>query len=101
MDYAKSFEELKAVNPKLPVIVITADRAPDFEGLSNTGLLQDMPVGFPKRLWDAQMEAQKELANSFPGAKHITQTNSGHYVQIEQPQIVSESIREVLNRVRR
>lgn len=100
-DYMKSFEHLKPVNPKLPVIVITADRPPDFEGLGETGILQHMPAGFPNRLWDAQMKAQKELANSFHGAKHITQTNSGHYVQIEQPQIVSESIREMVNRVRR
>jgi hypothetical protein len=31
----------------------------------------------------------------------VTRTNSGHYIQIEQPQLVVDSILEVVDRVRR
>jgi pimeloyl-ACP methyl ester carboxylesterase len=118
LDYVRSFGELKPVNPYLPTIVITADKAPDFDGIykSDPKRLEDMPAGFPTRLWSAQVNAQNNLAKLFEARKnsaqfaqpatqlsnkHITQTNSGHYVQVEQPQIVSESIREVVDRVRK
>ena len=36
-----------------------------------------------------------------PNAKHITNTNSGHEIHKEQPQLVVDSIREVVDAVRR
>ena len=36
-----------------------------------------------------------------PNAKHITNTNSGHEIHKEQPQLVVNSIREVVDAVRR
>ena len=48
----------------------------------------------------AQKQAQAKLARLVPNAKHITNTNSGHDIHKEQPQLVIESIREVVNAVR-
>jgi hypothetical protein len=44
--------------------------------------------------------AQEKLAKLVPNAKHITNTNSGHEVHKEQPQLVIDSIREVVDAVR-
>jgi hypothetical protein len=35
-----------------------------------------------------------------PNAKHITNTNSGHEIHKEQPQLVVEAIRDVVDTVR-
>jgi hypothetical protein len=35
-----------------------------------------------------------------PGARHITDTHSGHYIHQEQPQLVIDSIREVVDAAR-
>jgi hypothetical protein len=45
----------------------------------------------------AQKQAQERLV---PNAKHITNTNSGHEIHKEQPQLVIDSIREVVDAVR-
>jgi hypothetical protein len=47
----------------------------------------------------AQREAQERLARLVPNTKHITNTNSGHEIHKEQPQIVIDSIREVVDAV--
>jgi hypothetical protein len=48
----------------------------------------------------AQKQAQERLAKLVPNAKHITNTNSGHEIHKEQPQLVIKSIREVVAAVR-
>jgi hypothetical protein len=48
----------------------------------------------------AQREAQEKLARLVPNAKHIANTNSGHEIHKEQPQLVINSIREVVDAVR-
>ena len=39
--------------------------------------------------------AQAKLAKLVPGAKHITDTHSGQNMMIDQPQLVTDAIREV------
>jgi pimeloyl-ACP methyl ester carboxylesterase len=48
----------------------------------------------------AQKKAQERLAKLVPNAKHITKTNSGHEIHKEQPQLVIDSIRQVVDAVR-
>jgi len=48
----------------------------------------------------AQREAQEKLADLVPNAKHITDTNSGHEIHKEQPQLVIDAIRQVVDAVR-
>jgi len=66
-----------------------------------TGLvLEDALAKYRRRLWTARVSAQNALANLFPNAKHITNTNSRHSIHYEQPQIVIDAIRAVVNGAR-
>jgi hypothetical protein len=46
------------------------------------------------------MPRRKRLAQLVPNAKHITNTNSGHDIHKERPQLVIDEIREVVEAVR-
>jgi hypothetical protein len=60
----------------------------------------DVPPGFGYVTDAAQKKAQERLAKLVPNAKHISNTNSGHEIHKEQPQLVFDSIREVVEAVR-
>jgi pimeloyl-ACP methyl ester carboxylesterase len=45
--------------------------------------------------------AQDELAKLVPGARHVIATESGHYIQIDQPKLVIDAIRRVVRKARR
>ena len=47
-----------------------------------------------------QKKAQERLTKLVPNEKHITNTNSGHEIHKEQPQLVIDAIREVVEAVR-
>ena len=44
--------------------------------------------------------AQAKLAAEVPGARHVTDTDSGHDIHKDQPQLVVDSIRDVVDAVR-
>jgi pimeloyl-ACP methyl ester carboxylesterase len=46
-------------------------------------------------------EAQDELARLVPGARHVIATESGHYIQLDQPTLVVDAIRRVVRKARR
>ena len=48
----------------------------------------------------AQKVAQAKLAALVPDEKHVTDTHSGHEIHKEQPQLVIDAIREVVDAVR-
>jgi uroporphyrinogen-III decarboxylase len=64
-------------------------------------LPKDVPPDFGYITDAAQKKAQDRLAELVPNAKHITNTNSGHEIHKEQPQLVIDAIREVVHAVRR
>ena len=43
---------------------------------------QSVTLEFVNALWSAQIAAQNGLANLFPNARHITNTNSHHYIHV-------------------
>jgi hypothetical protein len=43
---------------------------------------------------------QRHLAELVPNASHITRTNSGHNINIEQPQLVTDGVHQVVDAVR-
>ena len=57
------------------------------------------PKQFGKLLGRVVLDARANLVSQAPGAKHITNTDSGHYIHQEQPQLVIDSVREVLDAV--
>jgi pimeloyl-ACP methyl ester carboxylesterase len=70
----------------IPVVVLTSDKRFDFgAGGAET--------------WPAWRTAQDRLAKLL-NAKHVSNTNSGHAVQMEQPQLVIDAIRQVVDAVR-
>lgn len=102
-DNVRSFEQVRAASSvrAMPVIVLTADRPPiTAKDIASGRFPPEVTADFADALWAAQVPAQDSLARLFPNAKHITNTNSSHYIQIDQPQLVIDSIREVVDAVR-
>ena len=101
----RSFDQLRAAPPlrQMPLVVLSADRpwGPQIPAMIAEGKLPaDVPPDFGYVTDAAQKEAQMKLAQLVPNAKHITNTNSGHEIHKEQPQLVIDSIREVVEAVR-
>lgn len=102
-DNVRSFQQVRAAPPvrAMPVVVLTADRPPiTGKDIASGRFPPDVTAKFADALWAAQVTAQDSLARLFPNAKHITNTNSSHYIQIDQPRLVIDSIREVVDAVR-
>jgi pimeloyl-ACP methyl ester carboxylesterase len=90
-DYESSVAEIRGapVMPNvLPAAVLTADR------------LWDLRVGNSGSTWPAWLAAQNHLAGELH-ARHITDTHSGHGINVEQPHLVSTAIHEVVDEARR
>jgi len=60
----------------------------------------DIPPDFGYVTDAAQKKAQERLAKLVSNEKHITNTNSGHEIHKDQPQLVIDAIREVVEAVR-
>jgi pimeloyl-ACP methyl ester carboxylesterase len=102
LDERATFKQLRESPPAptVPVVVLTADR-PQLPLTKKALAKGQFPAGvdqkFTNDLWAAQLAAQEKLAKKFPDAEHITDTKSTHYIQLENPQLVSESIRRVVD----
>ena len=101
-DSDRSFEEVRAAAPlrPLPLVVLSADRpwGPQIPSLIASGALPpDTPPDFGYVIDAAQKPAQEDLAKLVPSAEHITETNSGHDIHNEQPQLVIDAIRQVVD----
>jgi pimeloyl-ACP methyl ester carboxylesterase len=60
----------------------------------------DLPPGLVEANAAASQEGQARLAALVPDARHVIATDSGHYIQLEQPALVIEAIRQVVEGVR-
>ncbi len=87
--------------PAVPVVVLTADQ-PQLtpELLASGNLPAGVDQAFADALWSAQLIAQDLLAARFDGAEHVKVTNSNHYIQLYNPQLVIDSIRQVVDTAR-
>ena len=85
-DYGPSVRALRAAPPVrgIPAVVLSSDECwfvfPGFDAEASCSA------------WDA---AQEQLAAHLD-AEHITDTNSGHVIQVENPELVIASVREVV-----
>ncbi len=105
LDLPATFRQLRGSPPAptVPTVVLTADRSQlplTKEELAKEKLPAGVDEEFTNDLWASQLAAQDKLAEKFPGAEHITNTNSTHYIQVENPQLVSDSIRRVVDATR-
>lgn len=105
LDPDRSFDQVRAAPPlrPLPLAILSADRpwGPLIPALIADGTLPaDVPPDFGYVTDAAQRKAQAQLATLVPGARHVTQTNSGHEIHKEQPGLVIDAIRAVVDAVR-
>jgi pimeloyl-ACP methyl ester carboxylesterase len=101
LDHPAIFQQLRESPPvpPVPTVVLTADRPPlplTKEALAKRQFPAGVDQEFTNDLWAAQLVAQEKLAKKFPGAEHITDTKSTHYIQLYNPQLVTDSIRRVV-----
>jgi len=105
IDVDRSLKQVRAAQPlaSIPIVVLSADRpwGPQVPPMIAAGKLPaDIPADFGYVTDAAQKKAQERLAKLVPNEKRITNTNSGHEIQKEQPQLVIDAIREVVEAVR-
>ncbi len=79
--------------PRMPLAVISKTRQ------------FSLPPGFPRRVATKLLQVwpitQNRLVSLEPQTPHIFATGSDHYVQLHDPDLVTSTIRLILNRVRR
>lgn len=105
LDFDASFAQVRAAKPlqQMPLVVISADRpwGQIVEQLHADGeLLPGVPADFGYVLDEAAATSQAGLAALLPGSEHITDTDSGHNVHLEQPQLVADAVLGVVDEVR-
>ena len=105
IDVDRSLRQIRAAPPlrSIPLVVLSADRpwGPQVPPMIAAGKLPaDIPRDFGYVTDAAQKKAQERLAKLVPNEKHVTNTNSGHEIHKEQPQLVINAIREVVEAVR-
>ena len=101
-DHQRNLEQALAAAPlkPMPLIVLQSDEPFDLTPYVEDGTLPmtaDQAEQFRKLLYQAWQDAMADLVSQVPGAKLITNTDSGHYIHQEQPQLVIDSIREVVD----
>lgn len=81
----------------MPLIVLSAGQQPEPTGPpaigSNVRTRRGITVGF----W---LQLQREFARQLPDARHTIVRRSGHFIQLEQPQVVWSAVRDVVLDVR-
>ena len=97
IDFDASFDQMRRAAKRtplasIPLIVISKSRP--FE------VPPDLPAWLPATLERAWTAGQQQLAQLLLDTPHLIATNSSHYVQIEQPQLVIKAICDVVDAVR-
>ena len=78
---------------KIPLFVLSR--------VKPVALPPNVPAAFsPSAFEAAWRRGQDELAALLPDAKHVVATESDHYIQIEQPELVVDAVRQVVEAVR-
>ncbi len=101
----KSLDQVLDAAPlsQMPLVVLSADRpwGPQIPAMIASGALPaDIPPDFGYVTDEAQKQAQAKLAQLVRNAEDITKTDSGHEIHKEQPQLVIDAIRDVVDAVR-
>ncbi len=102
VDFKPSFEQLRAAPAprEIPVSILVADTPFDIKALIDQGLIpKDTPIDFGDLIFKTHLSSQRRLAKLLH-AKIMTETHAGHNIHTEQPQIVVEAIRSIVEQVR-
>ena len=101
-DDQRNLEQALAAAPlqPMPLIVLSADEPMDLLPYVEDGslpLTAEEAEEFSKILFQTNLDARADLVSQVPGARHITNTHSGHYIHQEHPKLVIDAIREVVD----
>jgi len=99
LDVNASFDQIEkaaAAEPlrRMPLVVLTQGQPFDLTPW------QPLPADFPGALNKAWHAGQHTLATLAPNAKHTVATKSSHYIQVQEPQLVIDAIKQVVEAVR-
>lgn len=83
-----------ASSPLRPIPFIVLSRAVPLD------LGSGLPPGFPERVETAWQGGQKQLAALLPGTPQIVAAESSHYIQLMQPDLVINEVKQVVDEVR-
>jgi pimeloyl-ACP methyl ester carboxylesterase len=101
--FLPSFQSLRTAPPlrHIPVVILVADdRDFNLKPYAAKGLVPPgIPLDFGPVIFKTHIAGQMKLAERLH-AKLILNTNAGHYIHTEQPQLVIDAIRYVVDRVR-
>src|SRR5215213_7018393 len=95
---ADEMEQAAAAHPlrPLPLVVLSAGRT----GEMTPEQIADLPPGYPEAL-AAALKANAAFAGTLlPDARVVRVADSGHYIQGEHPELVTDAIRQVVDAVR-
>jgi hypothetical protein len=95
LEQASAAKKLKP----MPFIAFQSDEPFDFTPFVEDGTLPmtlEEAEQFRILLYNAWHDAIGDLVSQVPGARFIDDPHSGHYIHQEQPQLVIDSVREVL-----
>ena len=101
VDFEGSFAQVReaaAAAPlrPMPLVVLSAGRPLQSE-LPPDALPSDYPFDTFDRV---RADHQRALATLVPGARFVVARQSGHYIQVDQPELVIEAVRQVVEAVR-
>lgn len=97
IDFDVSFDQMRAASkttPLLPIPFIVISKGKPF------AVPPELPSWLPATLEQAWAAGQTELAQLLPNTPHRTASMSSHYVQIEEPQLVIDAVRQVVEAAR-
>lgn len=73
--------------PHVPVVVLSATELRDYPSVFSD------EHEYMQRFWQ---ELQQDLADQIPGARHIVVAQSGHYIHLDQPDVVIAAINDLV-----
>ncbi len=79
---------------RMPLVVLSHSRTDP----NPFGFPPDWPIGALNQAFEA---SQDKLAALVPGGRHVIAARSGHYIQLDQPKLVIDAIRSVVEKARR
>jgi pimeloyl-ACP methyl ester carboxylesterase len=104
MDLDASFAQLRsaaAAHPLQPLPLVVLTRGVPASTEVPPEARSALPPDFPWDTFDTVWQAlQAELAALAPGGRQVIATESGHYIQLQQPNLVIEAIQQVVDTVR-
>jgi CubicO group peptidase (beta-lactamase class C family)/pimeloyl-ACP methyl ester carboxylesterase len=92
LDQIQKAAAAKPLRP-MPLVVLTQGQPFDLSPW------QPLPADFPGALNKAWHAGQDALATLAPNAKHKVATKSSHYIQVQEPQLVIDAIKQVVEAV--